>query len=212
MILLRKSFSNKESEDKDKMKAGIGGVSLAAGAYGLSKTKTGRLTGKVTRYHDAPTEVIDKIKNEGLKAKYAVDPNNLTNRVVTDVPMEAKEGLVYTAKKKKVAHGVGITRAVHEGKITSNNQALKEMFTGKSPHHKVLKLEFDYDDLKGSKRIANPELRGAVSPESFHEKLRDRAGIFKGPEWKDLDPLQKKQAKEVYKALGDDTHVFKGGY
>lgn len=203
-----------ESIDKDKALA-ISGV--AGGGMILKKTKSGRLTGKVTRYHDAPTEVIDKIKKEGLKAKYAEDPNNLTNQVLKDVSMDKKKGLVYTAKKKKFAYQVGTQRANLSGKLKLNKLSdikdlVKEVL-GKSKHHKVLKLEFDYNDIKNQPKIKNPELRGTTNAKDFYNKMRnnmDELQKVMAPEYEKLDPITKKTLKNSYKALDSGTHIFKG--
>lgn len=110
MIILRdKLFSKKKERDssdndedkkreEDENKAAIAGIG-AAGI--LATTKPGRLTGKVTRYHNTEKKNVKSILKEGLKAKYSEDPNNLTNRVVRDVDMSKKKDLIYTAKKKK---------------------------------------------------------------------------------------------------------------
>lgn len=214
MIILRKLFSKskkEESIDKDKALA-ISGI--AGGGMILKKTKSGRLTGKVTRYHDAPTEVIDKIKKEGLKAKYAEDPNNLTNQVLKDVSMDKKKGLVYTAKKKKFAYQVGTQRANLSGKVKlyKLSDLIKEVL-GKSKHHKVLKLEFDYDDIKNQPKIKNPELRGTTNAKDFYNKMRnnmDELQKVMAPEYEKLDPITKKTLKNSYNSLDSGTHIFKG--
>lgn len=224
MIILRKLFSSnkqqkklskKEKEEKKNRDQMLAAGGLGGGGLILSKTKPGRLTGKVVRYHDAPIEVIDKIKEEGLKAKYAENPNNITNKVLQDVPMEQKKGLVYTAKNKKAAFGVGIQRARLDDKFDDKPiwGPLKEQLTGRSKHHKVLKLEFDYDDdIKGKPKIENPELRGAKNPKDFWNTRKKNAslGAIFTPEYDDLTPVQKKVAEMEFKTLNDDTHVFKG--
>lgn len=208
MIILRnKSFSKKEKEndDKDLM---IGGTAAVGGTIVLGNTKKNRLTGKVVRYHDAPTEVIDKIKEEGLKIKYADDPNNLTNQILRDVPKEEKTGKIYTAKKKKGAFVVGTTRAYNNGQI-GYEEMIREQLIGKSPHHKVLKLEFDYDeDIKGKKHIKNPELRGAKNAKEFFNKRPRGLFEFRG-EWDELNPIDKLQQKQAYDTLSEkETHIF----
>lgn len=210
MIVFRKFFSKKEEKDKERDKV-IAGGGIAGGSYILSKTKPGRLTGKVVRYHDAPTEVIDKIKREGLKSKYAEDPDNLTNAFLKDVDMDKKKGLVYTAKKKSTAFGVGTQRARVQGKFDDSPilGPIKEQLLGKSKHHKVLKLEFDYDDIKGKERIKNPELRGATNVRDFYNKLANKNGLlFRN--YDDLPEFQKNAYKQTFKELGEGTHVFKG--
>ena len=224
MIILRKLFSSnkqqkklskKEKEEKKNRDQLLAAGGLGGGGLILSKTKPGRLTGKVVRYHDAPIDVIDKIKEEGLKAKYAEDPNNITNKVLQDVPMDQKKGLVYTTKNKRTAFGVGTQRARLDDKFTNSPiwGPLKEQLTGKSKHHKVLKLEFDYDDdIKGKAKVENPELRGAKNPKDFWNTRKKNAGLggIFTPEYDDLNPIQKKVVDSEFKALNDNTHVFKG--
>ena len=172
------------------------------------------MTGKVVRYHDAPIEVIDKIKEEGLKAKYAEDPNNITNAFLNDVPMDEKKDLVYTSKKKKTAFKVGSNRANIQGKFDDDPIGMfKEQLSGKSKHHKVLKLEFDYDDVKNNPRIKNPELRGAKNVKEFYKKQKaipNLLNVFLPEEYDDLNIIQKGIFKDQYKELGEGTHIFKG--
>lgn len=169
-------FSDLDNLDKATV-AGIGSAGL------LSTTKTGRLTGKVTRYHNTEIGNVENILNEGIKGKYAADPNNITNKVVGDVDPSKKENLIYTAKKKSLADNVG-----------KHRQQL-----GGQPG-RTLKLEFDYDDIKNSERIANPELRGAKNSKEFREAFKKAKGY-------DLGYLS---SKEAWKSLNDDTHVFRG--
>lgn len=61
-------------------------------------------------------------------------------------------------------------------------------------NNKTLKLEFDYDELKGSPRIENPELRGSKNWKEFNKKVPQ-------------DPIS---AYTSYKTLGEGTHIFKG--
>lgn len=204
-MIIQRLFSKKKEKGDNNKDAILGGAGLVGGGAILSKTKTSRLTGKVTRYHDAPVEVIDKIKEEGLKAKYSTDPNNLTNTVLKDIPMDKKEGLVYTHKKRNGAFDIGTQRSNLRGEL-SGEDILKENITKRSPRHKVLKLEFEYDDIKNQKRIENPELRGTKTPKEFYNKIK---GVF-SPDYDDLDPFSKSQIKKGYKSLGEETHIFKG--
>lgn len=193
MIIIRSKYFSKE--DSSDSKKAVGGTIAGTGALGLSKVKTGRLTGKVTRYHDTEKKNVEKILNEGLKAKYAEDPNNLTNQVLKDVDMSKKKGLVYTAKKKSTARSVGQSRQARK-----NPDPFKLLF---KPDHKVLKLEFDYDDLKNSERIANPELRGAKNAKEFFKHV----GYGK---YEDLDPFSRRQVDKAYDQLNNGTHIFRG--
>lgn len=207
MIILRnKLYSKGENDDIDGALAtasGVGGIAT------LGTVKKNRLTGKVVRYHDAPTEVIDKIKEEGLKTKYADDPKNLTNQALKDIPKEDKTGKIYTAKSKKGAFSFGIRRSQLRGEIPFNDvAALNELRKGKSPHHKVLKIELDYDeDIKGKKHIQNPELRGAKNAKEFYNKKPK--GLFEPKDWDGLDPIQKAQQQALYDSLSEkNVHIF----
>lgn len=210
MIILRnKLYSSKKKDDDNNKNVALAATTGGTGAVVLGNIKKNRLTGKVVRYHDAPIEVIDKIKEEGLKTKYADDPNNLTNQVLHDVPKEEKTGKIYTAKKKKTAFDVGTTRARNKGKI-GEFDAVKEQLIQRSPHHKVLKIELDYDeDIKGKKHIKNPELRGAKNAKEFFEKRPHGLFEFVPDKWDKLDPVQKLQQKAVYDSLSEKgTHIF----
>lgn len=148
----------------------------------LGTTKTGRLTGKVTRYHNTEEKNVKSILNEGIKSKYSKDPSNLTNQCLSDVDSSKKEGLIYTSKSRKLADEIGKTKR-----------------GGKS---KTLKLEFDYDDIKSQKKIKNPELRGARDWKEYLE-IRSR----KHPEFK---TLPKSKIKKAFKTLDEETHIFRG--
>lgn len=160
---------------------------LKGGAAGLgsiavlSQIKPGRLTGKVVRYHNTEEKNVENILNEGIKSKYSKDPNNLTNQRLTDINPKEKEGLVYTSKSKRMADRIGKNRG---------------------GSNKTLKLEFDYDEIKSQEKIKNPELRGAKNWKEYLE-IRSK----KHPEFKNLP---KNKIKKAFKALDEETHIFKG--
>lgn len=196
---IKRLFSKKESSDT--IKAGVTGVG-AAGI--LATTKTGRLTGKVVRYHNTENKNVQSILENGILSKYATDPDNITNKVLKHVPMGKKEGLVYTSKKKSVANSVGLQR-----------ERLKDPWAGLFPPtpkdlkkwkdaSKTLKLEFDYDQIKNLKKEANPELLGANSFEEFRKKFYETHPNIKKSQLMDLS------LRDGYKSLGKDTHVFRG--
>lgn len=212
MIIKRKLFSNKEDDNKKNLAIGAG----AAGTGGvlLAKTRKGHLTGKVTRYHDTNTENIKNILNEGLKASKANDPNNFTNTLLNDVDMSKKKDLIYTAKKKKLAFEVGAKRT---GEIPTDTYR----FFKRAKKHKVLKLEFDYDQIKNNPRITNPELRGAKNGDEFLYKIREKVlkdrGLNKDQIRHQLNMLQNQPSerqktifKEAFNDLNEGTHIFKG--
>ena len=216
MIIKRsKLFSDK----KDKA---IGAGTIGVGGALLAKTRKGHLTGKVTRYHDTNTENVKNILKEGLKAKKANDPNNFTNLLLDDVAPDKKRDLIYTAKKRSGAFTVGTTRTGET--ILNPDLKIKDklnILRGKAKSHKVLKLEFDYDKLKDSPRIVNPELRGAKNYKEFaHDTIKKR---YKNMGYNDKmieDELKKipksqidkaaKGYKKSFNILNKDTHIFKG--
>ena len=158
-----------------------GGVAGIGSVAVLSRVKPNHLTGKVVRYHNTEEKNVKNILEEGIKSKYSMDPGNLANQRLPDINPSEKEGLVYTSKSKRMADGVGKNR------------------TAKS---KTLKLEFDYDELKNQEKIKNPELRGARNWKEYLE-IRSK----KHPEFKDLP---KSKIKKAFKALDEETHIFKG--
>lgn len=188
-----------ETRDRDELVAIGSGLGSAAI---LGNTKPGRLTGKVVRYHNTEKKNVENILKEGLKSRYAEDPENLTNTVLPDIDMNEKRGKVYTSKSRLGAFETGLAREYEK--------RTKDQFLFKDPvgfediintkhNDKTLKLEFDYDELKGKKRIANPELRGAKTKEEFYEKLsKARPGVTK------------QEAYDLFKQLGEGTHVFEG--
>ena len=167
--------------DKKKDNKIKGGAAGLGSAVVLSQVKPGRLTGKVVRYHNTDEKNIENILKEGIKSEYSKDPNNLTNQRLTDIDPKEKEGLIYTSKSKKMANEVGKNR---------------------KGNSKTLKLEFDYDEIKSQRKIKNPELRGA---ENWKEYLEIRSK--KHPEFRSLP---KSKIKKAFKALNDETHIFRG--
>lgn len=202
MIILKR-FS--EDNKNNGLGLAIGTGSIGAGALAINRIKGNRLTGKVTRYHDTATENVNNILKEGLKSKYSKDPKNITNTIVADHLSDKSvlNDLVYTSKNKKDAFSVGTRRAQIRGQLRNNGffenfmphkDVVDEIKRGKSPYHKVLKLEFDYDDIKRRPKILNPELLGAKSAEEFKNKTGCTANM----------------AKEAFNKLSDNTHIFKG--
>ena len=188
-------------EDEDIIKSGAAGIT--AGGI-LATTKTGRLTGKVVRYHNTENKNVQSILENGILSKHATDPDNITNKVLKHVPMKEREGLVYTAKKKSVADGVGLQRerikSPMAGLFPPSPGDLKKW----KDASKTLKLEFDYDQIKNLKKESNPELLGANSFKEFRKRFYETHPNIKKSRLMDLDLL------DSYKSLGKDTHVFRG--
>lgn len=191
-----KRFS-KESEDFDKDDAkvagGLAGIGLGAKLANSSKSK---ITGLENFYHNTDSKNIRSILNEGIKAKFAEDPNNLTNQVLGDVSMDKKKGKVYLGRKKSVSDSVGLARDIRSG--------------GSS---KTLKVNIPYEDLKKMKEVDNPELRGAKSKSEFAKKLIEKESASGNPltDSKFGRAVIGLQGREVYNTLGrEGTTVIEG--
>ncbi len=186
----------KEDNDQDIGDAAlVGGGVVTAGSLASPKVRS-RLTGKVVRYHNTPVENVESILNEGLKASKANDPNSFTRTVLSHLKDDPSlDNLVYTSKSRQGANSTGSARSMYkEGRRTPNADDMRELLFPKK--NKTLKIELDYDkDVKGSRRIENPELLGAKNWKEYHNR---RPGIFK-------DELE---SKELFESLGKGTHIF----
>lgn len=196
IIINRKAFSNKNNDKKDvgKVVSGVGG-SIVGGAVLSSKTRN-RLTGKIVRYHNTTKENKEKILKEGLKVEKANNPNSYTRRALPHLADDPSlNNKIYTSKSKLGAADAGFTREMNN---VNPAGAIKELF-GKN----TLKIELDYDkDIKGSKRIENPELLGAKNWREYHK--RRPKGLID-----EANPAGSViQSKTAYSSLGKGTHIF----
>lgn len=216
-ILRQNSFSKtkedrKREEEKEKGLLVGGGTALAGGAI-LSTANKNKLTGRVVRYHNTPIENVDSILENGIKASYANDPNSYTRTVIGGrvVDKTKLDNLVYTAKRKTDANNVGATRAYVSGKLGSpgpeqQRKLLKEFFRPK--HSKTLEIVLDYEkDVKGSKKIRNPELdavRFLPLDQEIQRKLDEGTHIFDH----DIDPSKIKGSRHFKKRTMDDVKNY----
>lgn len=206
----QKEFSS-ESKKKDqkltnKEKAGAAliGTGVSSGAYLLPKINKDRLKGTVTRYHNTAAENVDSILDKGILGKYTSNPDNLTH--LANVPGE--ENLVYLHKNKQRANEIGATRSMLKGQFgkpgffgPTLDQRLKIQSEMNNPKlNKTLKVVLDYDtDVKGKKRIANPEMLGADGNKQEYLKR-----------WKEKNPLGNISLADAnYDAL-EGTHIIRG--
>lgn len=197
MIILRQGEYSKNQEKDDSLDnaAIASGAAITAGALSSRKVR-GRLTGKVVRYHNTEAENVKSILEDGIKASKANDHNSYTRTILPHLKNDPSlDNLVYTSKNRLTANDIGATRAMHkEGRIFPELKDIKEILLPKKS--KTLKIELDYDkDVKGSRRIENPELLGAKNWKEYHAR---RPGIFKNEE----------QSRGVFKSLGEGTHIF----
>ena len=220
-ILRQNSFSKtkedrKKEEEKEKGLLVGGGTALAGGAI-LSTANKNKLTGRVVRYHNTPIENVDSILENGIKASYANDPNSYTRTIIGGgVEDKTKlDNLVYTAKRKIDANGVGATRAYHSGKLGRNlmfpgpEQQLKLSKEALRPKHsKTLKIVLDYEkDIKGSRKIRNPELdarRFFPLDQYTLRSLDEGTHIFDH----DIDPSKIKGSRHFKKRTMDDVKNY----
>lgn len=195
LVVRNKLFATSStlSEDTNNANSNLAASGLAIGGGALlAGTKYNKLTGREVRYHVTSEKNIPSILQSGIKASYSTDPNNLTNRVLRDMPMDKKEGLVYLGKSKRVA------RAVQRGR----ERVLRDP-------GKRLKLVFNYDDLKNLPTAANPELLGKTNPQDWFNTNMSNHGVK--VTYDQLNPMQRSIVKRQYNLLSPkDTHVIRG--
>lgn len=200
IILLKQSLYTKKSSNKEKKHQIlddaliVGGTAITGGSLASRKVR-GRLTGKVVRYHNTEKENVASILEEGLKASKANNPASFTRYMLRAADNDhSLDNKVYTSKTKRVANGVGASKEMQKGNIID---AFNEQ---KHPtKHKTLKIILDYEkDIKGSKRVDNPELLGAKNWKEYHERR------LKQPF--EIDAEQ--NSKDLFKGLGEETHIF----
>lgn len=168
---------------------GTGSVASGVAGEELLRRNWDRLNGTVTRFHNTDKKNVKDIMQNGILAKFSEDPNNITNKVVDDVDMAKKKGLVYTSKDRNLASGVGKQR--HNLHLADNN--------GKN-----LKLKFNYDDISKLARIENPELRGMTKEQYINSRMNDLR-LFLIPEHQRRAVLA-----QEYDYFKNGTHIFRG--
>ena len=185
-----------------------GGIGIAtipligSGIKDIKKNKR-KVIGLEEMFHN--TDSPDAVLKEGIKAKFAEDPNNLTNTVLDDVSVREKKGKVYLGRRREVSENVGISRKMNTGR-----------------DGKTLKVNIPYEDLKKMKQVDNPELHGAKTFEEYlphakklaKDKLRKKFGglIDESVLDKLVDNYEfDKTMKENYKAINKEgTRVIEG--
>ncbi len=155
-----KSFSSHETkedknkEEKRKMKdiaSLLAAGSLIAGGSKLALDNKSKITGLENFYHSADRGVINNIKKEGLRKKYAEDPNNLTNTIYKKIMGPEKlAGKVYLARSKSGADSVGEARDLNFKHGSIKNKSYKGI-------SKTFKVNIPYEDFKKMKKVDNPE-------------------------------------------------------
>ena len=134
-------FLNKDQKRSLETTGAIGSGLIGAN---LIKNSTDRLAGTVTRFHNTDKSNVASIMDKGILAKFADDPENLTNSVLRDVDPSKKTGLVYTSKTRSFANGVGAQRY----KINHPFEAMAGIPITPDKTGKNIKLKFRYDDIK----------------------------------------------------------------
>lgn len=166
-------------------------IPIASGIGLLSSVDKDKLTGRETLYHNTLKENIPSILENGLKSSYSEDPKNITNISLKDIEPDKKKGLVYLAKSKKVADGVGNVREIKMNKPS-----------------KTIKLSINYDDFKNMHKVDNPELRGSKTSEEYWNNRPKSRKL--GKKYEDLSNKEKKLVNKQFKGLDEGTIVIKG--
>lgn len=191
-----KSTDKKTNEGKSSIRMSaenLIGYNAAKKGVDLVKSSKSEVTGLHNFYHN--TDSPESVMREGIKSKFAEDPNNITNTVLKDVDMSKKKGKVYLGNKKSVSDSVGMCR---EG------------------NSETLKVEIPYEELKNMKIVDNPELRGAKNSKEFLRKLHKT--VVKNGKDKGLDhdlrhsdnKFKKKLGNYLYRKKGDSMYDMLG--
>lgn len=159
MKILRKLYSSKNKERKipTSLKF-VGGIGVVPVGVELLKdsNKSGELSGRVKLYHGTNAKAKESILREGLKGKYALDPNNLTNTVIDNIGVKDGRKLVYTSRVKDPAE------------IMANINEQKGR--GKAS---IVEMSIPYDEYKKMKRIYdNPEFKGTTNYKDWLKKIK----------------------------------------
>ena len=163
--LSEERVEKRKDNEKKKLAKIVAGSGLLYGGYKTVKKNKSKITGLENFYHSADQGVIDSIKKEGIKAKFAEDPGNLTNTVLGNTIDKSKlKGKVYLGRRKSVADGVGYSRDMNYklGRINNKN------YIGKS---KTLKVNIPFEELKKLNEVDNPELGGAKNTKEYARRI-----------------------------------------
>jgi hypothetical protein len=207
-VAMYKEYIYKIARDKDKPSIGKDMVGAGAMAGGAALTKKmydrGNLTGRETMWHNTAKTNVDSILNKGLRKQFAADPNNFTNKVLTEVPMADKINKVYLGRKKSVADSVGYSVARNQLAKETNDPLFSDMKRIKDrvkETRETLKLkvptwklnEVDNPELKKvQKAVINNNKSKTFSPQDLQSILYKRnsgrkgTGVFEnniGPEF-----------------------------
>lgn len=191
MKLIRKLYSHKVKL--------IGGLTGLAGISLLGSVNKRKLTGLENFYHSTDSKNVDGIMKDGIKSEYSVDPNNITNNILKDTPMNEKEGLIYLGRKKWVADTVGKSRDKKLGTTS-----------------KTLNINIPYKDFKKMILVENPEIKGIKNSDEYIKMIYQQylEKKKKNPNIKPLNinnPLTRLKLKKAYYMLGDKgTSVVRG--
>lgn len=188
----------------------IGGTAAAgAGSKGImNQIKKGNLTGRETLYHNTRRSNVDNILKGGVRSSYATDPENITNLIVSDVPMDKKKGLTYFGRNKGVADGVGLTREMVDNRDLLLKPTQEQMLRDAKRNNKTLRVNAPTWKMETA---ANPELRGARNSREFSEIMDGVAKKKGAPEAALPKPLRRLINNVGYKSLGEKgTKVIKG--
>lgn len=166
---------------------------VAGGNLVNSARREGQLDGIVRRYHNTKAENVKGIKNQGIKASRALDPDAITR--IVGLSEDEMKGKTYLAKNRTVARGVGARRQqiadmTNPWILPNEADSFKKSFKTQ----KTMKVNIPLSEYKKLNFVANPELKGAKSAKEFMHKSN-------------LDPLTSAQA---YKNLGKNTDVIGG--
>ena len=153
---------NKNKDVKDAKTLGLTAAGIASGIGGatmLNKANNeGALTGRVTLYHNAKSDAVKSILEQGLDGKKTLDPNSYTNNCLNGAATKDGRALVYTSKSKGGADNIGRARYLRGDDVNKG---------------KTLKIKMGYDDYLKRRVKDNPELKGKNTKSLYKKYWRD---------------------------------------
>jgi hypothetical protein len=162
-----KLFSTKKTKKNNKdienaKTLGLAAAGIASGIGGatmLDKANNeGALTGRVHLYHNAKSDAVKSILEQGLDGKKTLDPNSYTNNCLNGAATKDGRALVYTSKSKWGADNIGRCRYLNGDDYNKG---------------KTLKIKMGYDDYLKRRVKDNPELKGKNTKAAYKKYYRD---------------------------------------
>lgn len=198
----------KEAEMSDK-ETGFYTGTVATGLLAHNQVQKGNLTGRETLYHGTPEENVSSIKEKGILASKANDPESFTRNVVPGAKNRAVDfdNLTYLGKNKSTSQSVNLQRAYQTAVLKGETkqhflrQPILDEYVSSFKKHPQSILKAKVPVWK-KELTANPELLGTKNSTEFLKKYRESNPSFSN--------MSDEYLKKLYNMTGENSYVFKG--